>query len=87
MVNVLKLRGKMVEKEVNVAELAKRIGVDTSTLYRKLNAAEESFTIKEANLITKELDLSKEEAVEIFFAHDVADKRQVEGGNDGEEQK
>ena len=72
MVNVSKLKGKMAELDVNATELAKRIGIDASTFYRKLCADGESFTIKEANLIVKELGLEKEEAVAIFFASGVA---------------
>lgn len=72
MVNVLKLKGKMAEREMSTAELARKIGVDTSTLYRKLCADGETFTIKEANLIVKELNLNKEDAVSIFFSSNVA---------------
>lgn len=68
MVNTLKLRGKMVEKNVSVEYLAEKLCVDKSTLYRRLGRKGETFTIKEANIITKELNLTKAEAVEIFFA-------------------
>ena len=67
MVNVAKLKGKMAELDVSVAELAKRIDIDASTLYRKLNAEGETFTIKEANLIVKELKIEKKDAIAIFF--------------------
>lgn len=68
MVDTLKLRGKMVEKNVSVEYLAEKLCVDKSTLYRRLERKGETFTIKEANIITTELKLTKEEAVAIFFA-------------------
>lgn len=72
MVNVNKLRGKIVECGLNVETLAERIGIDKATLYRKLGSNGETILIKEANLIAKELMLSKEEAVAIFSAQYVA---------------
>ena len=45
MVNVLKLKGKMVEKKINAEELAKRIGMDRATFYRRLSKSDD-FTIK-----------------------------------------
>lgn len=72
MVNVNKLKGKIVENELTIAELAENMGLDRSTLYRKLNLDGETFTIKEANLICNALNLSKQEAMEIFFNQTVA---------------
>lgn len=68
MVNVEILRNKVKEKGMNVEELAKAIAIDRSTLYRKLQKKGEDFSIKEANLIVQKLELSKNEAVEIFFS-------------------
>lgn len=64
--NVQKLKGKIVEKGLNVEQLAGQIGVDRSTLYRKLEAAEK-FTVGEVHKIKDILILSKEEASDIFF--------------------
>ena len=72
MVNVNKLKAKMVEKGTNVELLAKSIGMNKSTLYRKLNKGGEDFSIKEIRLIASELDISDEEAIVIFFAPNVA---------------
>ena len=68
MVNVDKLKGVMKEKRINVETLASMIGIDRATLYRKLNSAGETFTIKEANQIVQILGLTREEADRIFFA-------------------
>ena len=68
MVNVKKLRGKMVETGMNVEALATAIGVDKSTLYRRLAGNGGDFTIKEADQISIALSLSAAEATNIFFA-------------------
>lgn len=64
--NVNKLKGKITEKEMNVEGVAKSIGIDRSSLYRKLNNAEK-ISIGEAIRIKDVLNLTDEEAMEIFF--------------------
>jgi len=64
--NILKLKGKMVEKGLNVETLAAKIGVNKSTLYRKLNKCE-NITIEDAQKIKEELGLTNDDAVDIFF--------------------
>lgn len=67
MANVSMLRGKMVERNISVEELAEKLCVDKSTLYRRLDREGDTFTIKEASIIVRELHLTKEEAIAIFF--------------------
>ena len=69
---VKSLEKKMFDKDISVVELAKRIGVDKSTVYRKLQNNGENFTVGEANKIVEVLELSKDEAISIFFSHTVA---------------
>ena len=71
-VNINKLKGKIVECGLNVSTLAELIDIDKATLYRKLNAEGETITIKEADAISKELHLSREEVNSIFFSQFVA---------------
>ena len=71
-VNTNKLKGKIVEQGMTVATLADEIGIDKSTLYRKLSNGGDSMLVKEANAIVKALRLSAEDAVAIFFSHSVA---------------
>lgn len=75
MLNVNKLRGKIVEHQMNITQLANKIGIDKATLYRKLNAQGELLTIKEVDLIAKELKLSLDEVNAIFFSQYVAQMR------------
>ncbi len=72
MVNVNKLKGKIVENGFSIEEFADKIGIDRSTLYRKLSRKCENLTIKEAELMRSELNLSSVEAADIFFAQHVA---------------
>ena len=71
LVNVMKLRGIIVEKGFTQESLSKAIGMHISTLNRKLKDGED-FTIGETNKIVDVLELSKEEALNIFFSHTVA---------------
>lgn len=64
--NVLKLRGKMVEKEISVENLASIIGRDKSSVYRRLDNGE-TFTVGEVQKIKDALELTHEEASAIFF--------------------
>ena len=72
MVNVGKLRGRIVEQKLTMEKMAELTGIDRSTFYRKLSANGESISIREADLIVKHLDLSKDEAMAIFFHQPVA---------------
>lgn len=72
MPNINKLKGKIVEKGINVSDLAKVLGINKSTLYRKLKNNGENISIREAVGMINELDLSVEEANEIFFNQFVA---------------
>lgn len=71
MCNIAKLKGKIAEKGMNQETLAKAVGMDRSTLNRKIKTGE-AFTIGEANRIAIILKLSKNEAMEIFFTNIVA---------------
>ena len=71
-VNVNKLKGKIVESGMSVASLAKIIGMDKATLYRKLANNGDTMLVKDANNIVRALHLSVDDAVSIFFSHLVA---------------
>ena len=72
MVNINKLKGKIVEKGMNISKLATKIDIDKSTLYRKIKNNGDDISIKEADLIVKALDLTIDEANAIFFNQFVA---------------
>ena len=72
MVDVMKLKGKIVEKGYNTEKVADAIGINRATFYRRLKEKGNTFTIKEANMIRELLGLTTEEAITIFFKNDVA---------------
>ena len=72
MVDVNKLKGKIVEKGLSIDKLSRLINVDRATIYRKINNNGETFSIKEADLIVKTLELDAEESQAIFFSQFVS---------------
>lgn len=71
-VNVNLLKAKLVERGLNITSLAKMIAIDKATLYRKLQNNGAGLLVKEANDIVQALNLTVQEAMEIFFAQRVA---------------
>lgn len=67
MVNTNKLKGIIVEKGLTIEKVAEQIGLDRSTLYRKINEPDK-FTIKDANNLRQVLGMSAQEATAVFFA-------------------
>ena len=65
--NINKLKGKIVERNMNVEKLANAINVDRSSLYRKFNNAEK-ITIGEALKMKDALQMTDEEAFDIFLS-------------------
>lgn len=81
MVNINKLKRKIVENGLSIPELSSKIGINRATFYRKINTnCGENFTIKEANLISKALNLTCDEINSIFFSHYIAQMRKEIGG-------
>lgn len=72
MVDVDKLKKKISEKRMNVKTVAEQIGIDESTLYRKLNANGMTLTVGEVYKIIDALGISKKEAESIFFSKKLA---------------
>ena len=65
--NINKLKAKIVEKGMNVETLADLIGIDRSSLYRKLNNFEK-ITIGEATKMKDALEMSEADATDIFLS-------------------
>ena len=71
-VNVDKIHGKIKELRTNVVEVAAKMGIDKTTLYRKLRNNGAGLTVKDAQQLVEILQLTDEEALLIFFARKVA---------------
>lgn len=72
MVDVGKLRARMAECNVSMANLSGQIGINQATLYRRFADSGECFTLAEAEKIGRALNLTVPEMNEIFFAEVVA---------------
>lgn len=75
MVDVEKLKIAIKDSGQTIRNIADKMGIDVSTLYRKLQNGGESFTVKEAAQLAEVLSLNSENAQEIFFGNKVADVR------------
>lgn len=62
-----KLRGHMAEKNLSPEDMAREIGVDPSTFYRKIKSDGVNFTVGQMHKIVDVLDLTREEAAAIFL--------------------
>lgn len=67
-VDTNKLRGKIVECGLTQEHVAKSIGVDRSTFYRKMKDNGSDFSVGEMHSICDVLSLTNEEAVSIFLS-------------------
>ena len=65
--NSFKLKAKIVERNITMEELAKQIGISTTTLYRKVKYPLR-MTLMEVLQIKDILDISDSEAIDIFLA-------------------
>ena len=72
MVNIKKLRAKMVEHGINAEKLSQEMGIDKATFYRRLADEGETFSIREADAISTILGLTAEDVNSIFFSQFVA---------------
>lgn len=72
MVNTLKLKGIIVEKNTSQEAVAESIGMNRATFYRKMKSGGKNFTIGEIQKMVKTIPLTNEEAMSIFFNNKVA---------------
>ena len=72
-VNTREIKAQMKRKEMTQTMLAKKLGINPSTLNRKINNVEgENLTVKEATEMALILGIGKNEISEIFFASQLA---------------
>lgn len=67
-VDVPKLRGKIAERGMTQEKLAHALGMDKSTLSRKMKSEALDFSVGEMHHIVEVLEISKDEAGEIFLS-------------------
>ena len=77
--NILKLKGKIVENGLNNTTFAKKINLPTATFYRRLEREGRDFTIGEVERMVDVLNLSKGEAIEIFWTESRSNEKRKRG--------
>ena len=65
--DMAKLKGKIVERAMTQEEVALKIGIDSSTFSRKMKADGLSFTVEQMHKIVEILNMSPNEAIQIFL--------------------
>lgn len=75
-VDVEMLKKLMSERNVTNDALALAMGVNRSTLYRKINEGGKSFTAEDIYKMRDFIPLTDQEAIDIFLTHKVALSRQ-----------
>lgn len=66
-INGVSIKALIAEKNTTQEAVALALGIDRSTLYRKLKGGTTSLTIGEAKKISKFLNLSESEATAVFW--------------------
>lgn len=67
MLDILKLKGKIAENNLNITLLAKEIGINRDTLYRRIANNGENLTLKDIKNISEVLKLNKKDIKDIFM--------------------
>ena len=76
-INIPKLKGKMVENNINRTQLASKIGMARTTFYRKLKSGGGSFTVEEVQGIASALNMTPDEVMNIFLGKLSDDEREL----------
>lgn len=66
-VNVQRLKGKIVEKKTTQESVADAMGMNRSTFYRKMKNGGNGFTVGDIHKMIACVPLTKKEAMDIFF--------------------
>lgn len=74
MIDVKEIKAQLKRAGMTQTDLARSVGVDPSTLNRKINNAEgETLTVKEAARIAETLKIPRDMLTNIFFASQLAE--------------
>lgn len=65
--NILKLKGKIVENGLTLSAFSEKIKIPYTTLYRRLENGGADFSIGEIERIVSVLNLTPSEAIDIFL--------------------
>lgn len=77
MVNTNELKAELKRNNITQEELAGKIGMNPSTLNKKINNKQSVFTVEEANQIAIELNIQSEKLITIFFDKKLANTQET----------
>lgn len=66
-IDTVALKMRMSAKGITVSDLAKTLGIDESTYYRRMSNDGDTFTVGEVQKIVETLRISKRDATAIFL--------------------
>ncbi len=66
-VDVERIKIRMNEMDLTVKDVVNALGIDESTYYRKMANSGKTFSVEQAQKLSVLLDLTKQEASEIFL--------------------
>lgn len=66
-IDTVALKMRMSAKGITVSDLAKNLGIDESTYYRRMSNDGDTFTVGEVQKIVETLRISKRDATAIFL--------------------
>ena len=67
MVDINLLKYELLKQNMNISTLAEKIGMSQTSMYNRIRAKGETFTVKEVRSIQKALNLDNEICINIFF--------------------
>ena len=67
MVDANLLKGKIIEKGLSIEKIAAIMGINKSSLYRKI-ASPDCISIKDINILSDTLELNEKDIISIFFS-------------------
>ena len=72
MTDTTTIRRKMRQKKLTVHQVAESLAMNPSTFYRKLSRGGATFSLDQAQSLARILNLTSQEARDIFFEEDLA---------------
>ena len=83
-VDVERIKIRMNEMDLTVKDVVNALGIDESTYYRKMANSGKTFSVEQAQKLSVLLDLTKQEASEIFFTIKLAETQEPPAAGPGE---
>ena len=82
-VDVERIKIRMNEMDLTVKDVVNALGIDESTYYRKMANSGKTFSVEQAQKLSVLLDLTKQEASEIFFTIKLAETQESPAAGPG----